>query len=65
MYILRKALAYAIEAIDRLPRHRQESSDQQDMKELLAYLCEDDDVFMARHIAIARGHMTTPWENER
>jgi hypothetical protein len=40
--ILTKALAYAIVAIQRLPDHRQEWSDCEDMKRLLAHLCAED-----------------------
>jgi hypothetical protein len=40
-FILAKALAYAIEAIESLPKNRQEWSDCQDMKAILVALFDD------------------------
>ena len=51
--ILVKALAYAIEAIDRLPQRWQERSDQKDMIALLDAMSDQPDFFRIG----ARGHL--------
>jgi hypothetical protein len=51
--ILVKALAYAIEAIDRLPQRWQERSDQKDMIALLDAMSDQPDFYRIG----ARGHL--------
>ena len=53
-FIIAKALAYAIVAIDQLPEKRQEYSDQQDMRALLQYCAGDSAEF---HMVNARSHI--------
>ena len=62
-HILRKALAYAIETIERLPEHLQSISDLQDMKNMFAIVCNDHDSTMAFYMGIARRHVALR-ENE-
>lgn len=50
-YIIRKALAYAIETIERLPERWQEWSDKEDMKTLLAALTEQGDFYRTGALA--------------
>jgi len=61
-YILIQALCYAIATIDRLPEHRQEASNHQDMIKLLEAMCPDkrtrDFLFQA-----AVSHIE-PWDHE-
>lgn len=52
-YIIRKALAYAIEAIDRLPPRWREESDREDMTTLLGAYGDAD-----AHRLNARQHLT-------
>jgi hypothetical protein len=52
-YIIVNALAYAIEAIDRLPQRWQERSDQKDMIALLDAMSDQPDFFRIG----ARGHL--------
>lgn len=52
-YIIRKALAYAIESISRFPEQWQERSDQRDMITILYNIADDADFYLAeaqRHI---------------
>ena len=55
-YIIMKALAYAIEAIDRLPKRWQEVSDRDDMETLLMY-CSDDPTTVEQLRNGARSHL--------
>ena len=52
-YIVMNALAYAIEAIGRLPRRWQERSDQEDMIALLDAMSDEADFYRIG----ARGHL--------
>jgi hypothetical protein len=52
-YIIMNALAYAIEAIDRLPQRWQEWSDQKDMIALLDAMSDQPDFYRIG----ARGHL--------
>jgi ketosteroid isomerase-like protein len=54
-FIIRKALAYAITAIERLPSRWQEVSDAADMKRLLESMC--DDFNLQHHIVSAVRHI--------
>jgi hypothetical protein len=56
-YIIAKALAYAIQAIDDLPTHWQEKGDQDDMKRLLEHMIASDDQ-LAEVQENARNHLT-------
>ncbi|MBR0993969.1 hypothetical protein JQ580_24925 [Bradyrhizobium japonicum] len=56
--VVRKALAYAIEAIDRLPRCFQESSDREDMLNFLDVLGDAD-----LHQFVARQHLVASLAN--
>jgi hypothetical protein len=51
-HIMRKALAYAIEAIGKLPLQWQEASDREDMVLLLGAMGDGD-----HHRMVARGHL--------
>ena len=55
-YLVHKSLAYAIEAIERLPEERQEVSDQADMKVLLEHLVRND-LELQIYIDSARRHL--------
>ena len=63
-HILRKALAFAIEAIERLPKHRQEGSDQAKMKLTLDYLCGNDENIRDQHIQDVRRHFVEGWDGD-
>jgi hypothetical protein len=52
-YIICKALAYAITAIERLPDRWQEASDKEDMRRLLAAMTEDPN----HYFISARAHL--------
>ncbi len=61
-YIVAKALAYAIEAIDQLPEERREEGDQADMKRLLDQMVSSDRR-LAELVRGVRAHMTGEgWE---
>jgi len=53
-YIIAQALAYAIVAMDQIPRERQEFSNHQDMRSLLHYCAGDSADF---HMVNARSHI--------
>jgi hypothetical protein len=57
-YIIAKALAYAIEAIGRLPEEAQEASDREDMIALLNHHSPKD---ADRERKAARAHLTREW----
>ena len=52
-YIICKALAYAIECINRLPKEWQEASDQSDMEKLLTAMCDENAGVSSRRCARA------------
>jgi hypothetical protein len=56
-YVIAKALAYAIQAIDDLPGHWQEKGDQADMIRLLEHMIANDDQ-LAEVQRNARNHLT-------
>ena len=57
-YIICKALAYAIETIERLPEERQEKSDKSDMEKLFNHLARGDADFILHMLDQARAHIT-------
>jgi len=61
-YIIMSALAYAIEAIDRLPQRWQEWSDQKDMIALLDAMSDQPDFYrIGARTSATTGHDHEEW----